>query len=150
MICFPYISSSHLPHPLWQARSARGKRLIDFSTNPDSPRATATKLTATERSILSVRERSSFQLSDGCFIPDMKPPPVSPITGRVSTRSQLLELRRQEWKADNARTSYPVELSTTMPVGRMPGAPGKRHDVQRFSHLDTGRGHRFWWGMQDC
>ena len=133
----------HLPDQELQ-RSARGRKLVDFAADPESPRAHATKLTAMERTILSARERSSFQLRDGCFIPDTKPPPLSP-TGRAVTRSQLLELRREQWKADNARTSYPVELSTTLPVGRVPGAPGKQFISSgvmgrpRFTHLDTGK-----------
>ena len=129
----------HLPVYLPESelcRSARGRNLVDLSRDPGSPRGN--KLAATERAILSVRERSSFQLREGCFVPDVKPPPLSP-SGRAVTRSQLLQLRRDAWKEENARTSYPIEKSTTLPVGRLPGAPGKRPNVSRFTHLDTHR-----------
>lgn len=135
----------HLPVYLPErelSQSARGRNLINFQRDPDSPRANNVKLTAVERNILSVREHSSFQLRDGCFIPDTQPPPLSP-TGRAVTRSQLLELRREQWKADNERSFPASELRTTYPRGVMPGAPGRATmsngilGRQRFSHLDT-------------
>ena len=131
----------HLPVYLPETeliRSARGQQLVDFSRDPESPRAHQVKLTATERVIFSVRERSSHQLANGCFVPDVKPPPLSP-TGRAVTRSQLLEQRKEEWKAENARTSWPVELTTIYPRGSVPGAPGRRQGYSRFSHLETSK-----------
>jgi hypothetical protein len=92
---------------------------------------------------MSVREKSSYQLSD-CFIPDV-PAPLPSAAGRPATRSQLLERRRVDWVTDNARSSYPVPL-TTLPVGVKPGAPGRRDGYHRFSHLDTCKGISYWWG----
>ena len=136
----------HLPVHLPEAelsRSARGRGLQDYMKDPESPRANAIKVTAVERNVISVRERSSFQLRDGCFIPDTKPPPLSP-SGRAVTRSQLMELRRTQFANDNIATwQGPVERSTTLPRGVQLGAPGRSPRSngilgrQRFSHLDT-------------
>ena len=131
-----------MPRRGW--RSARGRLLIDFAQDPQSPRANHIQLTAAERSIFSIRERSSYQLRDGCFIPDVQPPSPLP-SGRASTRSQMLAQRRIDWVADNERTSIPVDRTTTLPVGVKPGAPGAR-PITRYTHLDTNHGLKYWWG----
>ena len=126
-----------------QSRSARGKKIIDSSRDPESPRASQIQLTATERNIFVVRDRSSFQLKSGCFIPDVPPPPLSP-TGRSVTRTQLLARRRLDWVADNERTSLPVERSCTFPMGSVPGAPGKTPGYKPFKLASSALGETGW------
>ena len=129
-----------------QKRSARGRLLMDFASDPESPRAAPTKLVAQERNILSIRERSSFQLRD-CFIPDTKPPPLTPGTNRATTRSQMLEMRKANAIAENVDFWSPrVHLTSRLPIGVQPGAPGRNPEAKRFSHLETGKGLSYWWG----
>ena len=125
--------------------SARGRLALDFALDPNSPRAADTKLVAQERNILSIRERSSYQLRD-CFIPDTKPPPMND-AGRFTTRSQMLAMRKANAVQHSLDVWSPrVHLSSRLPIGVTPGAPGRNPETPRFNHLQTSKGHAYWWG----
>lgn len=146
----------HMPLHMPQSdisRSARGRSLLAFASNLNSPHATDAQLIGVERAILSVQERSSFQFQSS-LVPDVPLPPLS--DGRAMTRSQMLELRKANGRQENqasfeatrqrAQQHGYVNMLTSLPQGRRPGAPGKRPGYRAFSHLETQEGYAFFWG----
>ena len=73
---------------------------------------------------------------------------VPPATGRkATTRSELLDIRRQQKLSENAH--WLNTMRTTLPQGRPLGAPGLRADAPpHLSYLDGSRGHSKWWGRE--
>lgn len=117
-------------------RSSRGQVLNGVLADPEQlSKASLVQKVAAERALLSVRERSSFQLRD-CFASDT-PPPRTSETGQPTTRSAMLAMRREEMVAANAAIGANPRL--TLPIGVQPGAPGKSPDAKRFTHHDVER-----------
>ena len=92
----------------------------------DSPGEDGPRRMAIERTMLSVRGKSSNQVR-ATFVPE----DAAPLEGRATTRTQLLANRRAELEAANAQIGR--DRQTTLPKGVQPGAPGKRPDATRFT-----------------
>ena len=124
-----------LPHDELM-RSSRGQHLSGILADPALATASVVQRVAAERALLSVRERSSYQLRD-CFVADSPSPRTSNGIQQPKTRTALLAMRREELQAANAAIGQEPRL--TLPVGVQPGAPGKRPDAKRFTHHDVER-----------
>ena len=64
-----------------------------------------------------------------------EPPATLNDDGRPATRTMMVEARRQAAAVDAASKSAKQKL--ILPVGALPGAPGKNPDYKRFTHEDV-------------
>lgn len=120
------------------ARSTRGKNVMQFQKagSPDStPEASELRRDIAATATLSVREKSSIQFRD-CIVSE-EPAPELNSEGRFATRSAMLAARRQQSREENAAIGSNPTLS--LPVGSVPGAPGKNPEMKRFTHFDVER-----------
>lgn len=117
------------------SRSTRGQDLSTFAATIPEGALDDPRRAVAETAMLSVRERSSFQLRD-CF-GRVEPAPTLNADGRYATRSSLLDARRKQLAEENAAIGK--NPKSTMPTGRQPGAPGKNPDARRFTHHDVER-----------
>ena len=109
------------------ANSFKGRMVAEVIDHPgeDGPRRMAI-----ERAIMEVRGKSSNQVRS-TFVPESAAPLVDG-SGRATTRTQMLAMRRAELEAANAHIGR--DRQTTLPKGVQPGAPGKRPDATRFTY----------------
>ena len=121
------------------ARSTRGADVLAFQHDPNADAASPTKRDAASRAMLSVRERSSHQLSDCIAAPEgaADAAPRTNEEGRPLTRTAMLAMRREADIAQNAHLDS--QMKSTMPIGVTPGAPGRNPDMKKFSADDVHR-----------
>jgi len=112
-------------------KSIRGRAVAEMMTD-----ASATVDNGPlSRYILDVRGKASTNLRESFAQPDA--PSRTNEEGRPTTRTAMLAMRREEMEAANANVGR--NRQTILPTGVQPGAPGKRPDATRFTHLDVER-----------
>ena len=84
-------------------------------------------MSAADRRAIALSMRQSKQAREALSAPEELSPQRE--DGRFTTRSAMLEARRLETAAN--ATAKNVNLKSSLPVGKLPGAPGKRQDYER-------------------
>lgn len=120
-------------------RSKKGHMVHEFMNDPSSPEASDVRRTAASRAMLSVREKSSHQLSDCIAAPEgaSLDVPRTNEEGRPTTRTAMLAMRKEQGIAHNAEVFQ--NMKSILPVGVQPGAPGKNPEMRKFNADDVHR-----------
>ena len=120
-------------------RSRKGHMVHEFMNDPSSPEASDVRRTAASRAMLSVREKSSHQLSDCIAAPEgaSLDVPRTNEEGRPTTRTAMLAMRKEQGIAHNAEVFQ--KMKSILPVGVQPGAPGKNPEMRKFNADDVHR-----------
>ena len=96
-------------------------------------------MSAAEESAAEQRRKTAISMRQSnrareCMSCD-EPPATLNSDGRPATRTMMVEARRQIAATEAAAKSLNQKLS--LPVGVLPGAPGKQPDYKRFTKNDV-------------